>query len=227
MNQSSDYVFFPGCMIPLRHQQIELAARKPLPPPGIGLKDVKGFRCCTEPWNFKGTELKSWLTVAMIGEKAGGDMLVLCNGCNATRKEASHIHSSSGKASEAADAKLKKLKLSSKGKSGPKRTASILAELSPEQITRTVKKPLKCLRFAVHRGCHLLRPSDLPGFDDPFEPSNFESLVEALGAEVEEVGGKLGNFKLKVRKKARYVDKKMYRLRRMYPGVCTCGESIG
>jgi heterodisulfide reductase subunit B len=47
-----------------------------------------------------------------------------------------------------------------------------------------VKKPLAGLKVAVHHGCHLLRPAEIMGFDDPFEPAKLEALVEALGAEV-------------------------------------------
>ena len=46
-------------MIPLRHPQIELAARKSLAALGVKLNDIEGFTCCPEPWNLKGAGLES------------------------------------------------------------------------------------------------------------------------------------------------------------------------
>jgi len=55
----TDYTLFLGCMIPLRHPQIELAARKSLAALGVKLNDIEGFTCCPEPWNLKGAGLES------------------------------------------------------------------------------------------------------------------------------------------------------------------------
>src|SRR5450756_2896482 len=180
-------------MIPLRHPQIELAARKSLAALGVKLKDVEGFTCCPEPWNFKGASLESWLTVALrnlaVGEKNGRDMLVLCNGCYATLTEAAHIASSDGETVKSAVDKLKSLKLSYSGKSNARHVASVLEDIGAEGISGSAKRPLNGLKVAVHHGCHLLRPSDVMGFDDPFEPALLEQLVAALGAQVVEYPG--------------------------------------
>jgi len=182
-----DYTFFPGCMIPLRHPQIEVAARKSLAALGIGLKETDGFTCCPEPWNFKGTSLESWLAVAArnlaVGEKAGRDLLVLCNGCYATLNEAAHIFSDDSDVKKSAEKKLAALKLSYRGKSHARHVASVLAGMGQETVAKSVNRPLDGIKVAVHHGCHLLRPSEVMGFDDPFEPVLLEELVVALGAE--------------------------------------------
>ncbi len=185
---SLDYTLFLGCMIPLRHPQIELAARKSLPRLGLKLSDVEGFSCCPEPWTVKGASLDGWLSVAMrnlaVGEKSGRDMLVLCNGCFATLTEAAHIAGNDGEAVKSTEKKLSGLKLSYKGTSKARHVAQVLSEMGPEKVEASVKKPLTGLKVAVHHGCHLLRPHDVLGFDDPFEPALLEGLVTALGAEV-------------------------------------------
>jgi len=183
-----DYTLFLGCMIPLRHPQIELAARVSLAKLGLKLADIDGFSCCPEPWSVKGASLDGWLSVAMrnlaVGEKAGRDLLVLCNGCYSTLTEAAHIAGGGGDAVKAAEKKLASLKLSYKGKSRARHVAQVLSEMGVDKVAASVKKPLAGLKVAVHHGCHLLRPSDVLGFDDPFEPSLLEGLVEGLGAEV-------------------------------------------
>jgi len=119
-----------------------------------------------------------------VGEKAGRDMLVLCNGCYATLTEAAHIAADGSEAKAAADKKLSALKLSYKGKNRARHVASVLSDMGPDKVAASVRKPLEGLKVAVHHGCHLLRPADIMGFDDPFEPTKLEALVEALGAEV-------------------------------------------
>lgn len=182
------YTLFLGCMIPLRHPQIELAARKSLPRLGLKLFDAEGFSCCPEPWSVKGASLDGWLGIAMrnlaVGERTGRDMLVLCNGCYSTLTEAAHIAGGDGDAAKASAKKLSAMKLAYKGKSKARHVARVLSDMGPEKVASSVKRPLAGLKVAVHHGCHLLRPSDILGFDDPFEPSLLEELVEALGAEV-------------------------------------------
>lgn len=182
-----DYTLFLGCMIPLRHPQIEAAARRSLPALGISLSDADGFTCCPEPWSVKSTGLSDWLAIATrnlaVGEAGGRDMLVLCNGCYSTLTEASHIFDSDGSARKDAEKRLSRLKLSYKGKIRARHVAGVLSEIGTDRIADTVKKPLEGLKVAVHHGCHLLRPAEVMGFDDPFEPSVLEGLVSALGAE--------------------------------------------
>lgn len=186
--EATPYTLFPGCMIPLRYPQIEAAARRALPALGIELVDVEGFSCCPEPWSTKGASLSDWLAVAMrnlaVGEKSGRDMLVLCNGCYATLTEAAHIASDGGEAKAAASKKLAALKLSYKGSSKVRHIAAVLSDMGTEKVASSVSRPLNGLNVAVHHGCHLLRPAEVMGFDDPFEPVKLEALVEALGAQV-------------------------------------------
>lgn len=192
-NETVDYTLFLGCMIPLRHPQIELASRKSLAKLGINLHDADGFSCCPEPWSVKGADLDGWLSVAVrnlaVGEKTGRDMLVLCNGCYSTLTEAAHIAEGDGEAVKGAEKRLSGLKLAYKGKSKARHVAQVLSGMGSEKVAASVKKPLNGLKVAVHHGCHLLRPSDVMGFDDPFEPALLEQLVAALGAQVVEYPG--------------------------------------
>lgn len=190
---TAEYTLFLGCMIPLRHPQIELAARVSLGNLGIELHDCDGFSCCPEPWSVKGADLEGWLCVAMrnlaVGEKAGRDMLVLCNGCYSTLAEAAHVAEQGGAPAGRAREKLSELGLRYGGGARARHVAEVLCELGPEKIAASVKRPLEGLRVAVHHGCHLLRPSDVLGFDDPFEPSKLERIVEAMGAEAVRYAG--------------------------------------
>ena len=55
-------------------------------------------------------------------------------------------------------------------------------QLGVSGIRQKIRYPMNGMRIAVHYGCHLLKPSNELGFDDPAAPRKFDELVEALGA---------------------------------------------
>jgi len=56
-------------------------------------------------------------------------------------------------------------------------------DVGVDTIKGKVVKPYKELKIATHYGCHALRPSEIVEFDDPVNPTLFDSLVEATGAQ--------------------------------------------
>jgi heterodisulfide reductase subunit B len=52
-----------------------------------------------------------------------------------------------------------------------------------DKIKKSVRKPLKGLRFASHYGCHAIWTSNLERADDPEDPQKLEELIRALGAD--------------------------------------------
>jgi len=59
----------------------------------------------------------------------------------------------------------------------------VLAQ-NAEMIKSKVKKPLSGLKVAVFYGCHSVRPGKDLGFESSTNPTSFETVVKALGAEV-------------------------------------------
>lgn len=51
-----------------------------------------------------------------------------------------------------------------------------------ENLKGKMERKYTNLRVSTYYGCHLLRPSDITRFDDPFSPSKFDALVEITGA---------------------------------------------
>ena len=56
-------------------------------------------------------------------------------------------------------------------------------EVGIDAIKEKVVRPFQELKIATHYGCHALRPSEVVQFDDPVNPTLFDALVEATGAE--------------------------------------------
>lgn len=59
-----------------------------------------------------------------------------------------------------------------------------------DKLKDKVTKPLTGLRVALFYGCHILRPKELHGFDDPDNPNSLENLTRVLGAEPIDYRGK-------------------------------------
>jgi heterodisulfide reductase subunit B len=180
----SDYALFLGCLIPMKLPQIEAASRSALAKLGVKVQDMEGFSCCPEPWSFKGADVEAWLKVAgrnlAVAEAKGADIITLCNGCSATLVEAGHLLSNGSEAAKQAKKALAGAGYKYEGKSKAHHAVTILDR---EKVAASCNRKLGGLKVAVHYGCHLLRPSDVMGVDDPFEPNFLDDLVEATGAE--------------------------------------------
>jgi heterodisulfide reductase subunit B len=78
---------------------------------------------------------------------------------------------------------LKEAGLEFKGTVNAKHFIQVLVEdVGVEKIKDAVIKPLTMIEVAEHNGCHILRPKDYIGFDDPEDPKTLKTLVEATGA---------------------------------------------
>jgi succinate dehydrogenase / fumarate reductase cytochrome b subunit len=57
----------------------------------------------------------------------------------------------------------------------------LIADYGLDRLKEQVKRPLSDLSVAPYYGCHILRPSDVLGFDDPDNPRSLHNLIVALG----------------------------------------------
>lgn len=183
-----DYAFFWGCQIPARFPFVELSTRKTLDALGVRFRDIDGFTCCPQAATVRLLGDDVWLAAAAhnlaVAEREGLDVLTGCNGCYQTLKTVNARLNTNPQLLERVNEMLSGSGLEY---GGDVRVAHLLEvlhdEVSPAAIARKVTEPLVGVKVGVHYGCHLLRPSDTLRFDDPLEPSKFENLVRALGAE--------------------------------------------
>jgi succinate dehydrogenase / fumarate reductase, cytochrome b subunit len=57
----------------------------------------------------------------------------------------------------------------------------LIADYGLNRLKDMVVRPLSDLSVAPYYGCHILRPSDVLGFDDPDNPRSLHDLIIALG----------------------------------------------
>jgi heterodisulfide reductase subunit B len=118
-----------------------------------------------------------------LAEQQGLSILTLCPGCAGTLKKVNKALKEDKVLKEQINAHLKEAGLEFKGTIETKHLLQLLKEdVGLEKIKASVVKPLTDLKVAEHNGCHILRPKEIIGFDDPEDPQTLKLLIEATGA---------------------------------------------
>lgn len=143
------------------------------------------FNCCGLPLDPVSHETMLILAARnlALAEQVGFNILTLCPGCAGTLKKVNKALKEDKALKEQINAHLKEAGLEFKGTVETKHILQVLMEdVGLEKIRKAVIKPLTMLKVAEHVGCHLLRPKEYIGFDDPEDPQTLKSLIEATGA---------------------------------------------
>lgn len=182
---SSKFLFFLGCAVPYRVAAYEISARKVLHKLGVELVEMPEFNCCGLPLDPVSHEMMLILAARNLAlvEQKGLNILALCPGCTGTFKKVNKILKEDKALRERVNSHLKEAGLEFKGTIEAKHLMQVLIEdVGIEHIKNAVVKPLINLKVAEHTGCHLLRPKEYIGFDDPEDPKTLKTLIEATGA---------------------------------------------
>jgi heterodisulfide reductase subunit B len=187
------YEVFLGCAIPNRFNNYESSMRAVAKELGIKLLDFEGASCCGTVV-LKSIDENSWLAMSgrniALAESRGHDIVTPCNGCFGSLKDTNHVLHDEEEYRKEVNKALKPLGLEYTGKTKVRHFVEVLYELKDE-IKKKIVKPLDGLKIAFHPGCHLLRPSNVAGFDDPELPRKVDELLELTGAKSVPWGMKL------------------------------------
>ncbi len=185
MARQSRYLIFLGCAIPYRVTAYEVSARKVLHKLGVELVEMPEFNCCGLPMDPVDHEMMLIMAARnlALAEKEGLNVLALCTGCAGTLRKVNKMLKEDKKLREEVNACLKEAGLEFKGAVEVKHLVQVLVEdVGLERVKNKVVKPLTSLKVAEHNGCHVLRPREYSGFDDPEDPKMLKNLIEATGA---------------------------------------------
>ena len=181
----SKYLMFLGCAIPYRVAAFEVSARKILGKLGLELVEMPEFNCCGLPLDPVSHEMMLILAARnlALAEQKGLDIITLCPGCAGTLKKVNKTLKEDKALRDEINCHLKEAGLEFKGTVDAKHFMQVLIEdVGLEKVKNAVVKPLTMLKVAEHNGCHILRPKDFIGFDDPEDPKTLKTLIEATGA---------------------------------------------
>jgi heterodisulfide reductase subunit B len=133
--------------------------------------------------DFKVFMLSSARNLA-LAEKKNLNVMTLCKCCYGSLKKADYLMKENASLRKEVNSTLEKEGLTCEGKIEIKHLLSVLhKDIGIEAIKAKMAMTFKRLKIATHYGCHVLRPSQVVGFDNPVAPSLFDQLVEATGAE--------------------------------------------
>jgi heterodisulfide reductase subunit B2 len=181
-----NYALFLGCTIPARLTQYESSSRAVLERLGVDLIDIKEFNCCGYPVrniDFKASMLASARNIA-LAEKENLPMLILCKCGFGTLKHADHLLQEDPSLRNEINTILKKEGLAyTKGVEIKHLLSVLYHDIGTDALKKKITRPFKDLKIATHYGCHALRPSEITHFDDPVNPTLFDTLVALTGAE--------------------------------------------
>jgi CoB--CoM heterodisulfide reductase subunit B len=188
-SESHSYSLFTGCLIPSKFPFIELATRKVMDRLKVSLQEMPGATCCPNQMAIKSTDNDLWLSIAgrnlALAEQIGYDILSLCNGCYNTLKTVNSILKSESSKKEMVREKLSKVNLTFQGTIEVKHIIEVLVnDIGANAIEREIQRPLDGLVGATFFGCHVIRPEDHMGFDDPKKPQSLDRLTALLGLKV-------------------------------------------
>ena len=179
------YAFFIGCKIPYFLEHYGASTRAVLEKLGVGLVDVE-FNCCGYPirnLHFDSYILSGARNLA-LAQARGLDILTPCKCCFGNLIHADNLLRSDPGLLVEVNTVLRDEGLEYHGGTEVKHLLTVLdRDVGAEAIAEKVVRPLEGLRVAAHYGCHALRPSKETHFDDPFSPTIFERLVDAIGAQ--------------------------------------------
>ena len=179
------FLMFLGCAIPYRVSAFEISARKILGKLGVELVEMPEFNCCGLPLDPVSHEMMLILAARnlALAEEKGLNIITLCPGCAGTLKKVNKMLKGDKALRDEINCHLKEAGLQFKGTVDAKHFMQVLIEdVGLEKIKKSVSKPLAMLKVAEHNGCHILRPKEFIGFDDPEDPKTLKTLIEATGA---------------------------------------------
>jgi len=179
------FAFFQGCNIPVRIEQYADSTEAVLQTFGIELVRIPEFNCCGYP--MRNVDEKAYIMPSVrnmaIAEKAGLDIVVICNCCFASLQKARNVLATDPALQEEFNTLLAKEGLAYHGTTRIRHYLTVLHEdVGIEAIRNRLVNTCKGLKLSVIHGCHILRPREVTQFDDSFVPRITDEIVGVTGA---------------------------------------------
>jgi succinate dehydrogenase / fumarate reductase, cytochrome b subunit len=189
------YAYYPGCSPQSTTHELDVVTRKIAKALGIELVDLNGPACCgsvemrvNDPDLFYTINAR---TLAMA-ERQSLDILTICNTCQLALTQANQSLKKNGELLDKINQTLSKLHVKYSGGVEVKHLLWILlTDVGPEKIKNKIKFPLTGLKVAPFYGCHILRPKEALGFDDPDAPNSLEDIIRICGGTPVDFPGKI------------------------------------
>lgn len=184
------YAYYPGCSgkgVGRAYEESLLAVFEHL---GAGLDELEDWNCCgATAWPSVDEGQANALAarnLALTEDRApdGGpvDLVAACTGCYRALVRAESVLNERGPDAAKLGGALAAIGLDYEGRARARHPLDILVnEIGLDRIREAVVRPLTGVKVASYYGCLLVRP--FATFDDQWNPTSMDRLVEAVGAE--------------------------------------------
>ena len=180
------YAFFPGCVLEGAAKECYDATVLVAAALGIELTEIDGWTCCGASHLQDVDELAALAVNARniaLAEQLQLPLLTVCNTCALMLRQAKAQLDGTDK--ERVNRFLEPAGIQYSGGSEVTHLLwALIQDYGVERLKSKVVRPLTHIRAAAYYGCHLLRPPEVMGFEDPDQPDSLEKLIAALGATV-------------------------------------------
>ena len=179
----TEFAFFPGCVLTQAAKESKMALEAVAPRLGIKLKEIPGWSCCGASQAQDVDPLATLVANARnlaLAEKMNLPVLTSCSTCLLMLRRAK-AELDGGK-KDRINTFLAKGNMSYAGTSEVTSLLWVLAQ-NAQVLKSKVVRPLANLKVAAFYGCHSLRPEHALGFESAVNPTSFETVVAALGAQ--------------------------------------------
>lgn len=178
--------YYPGCSLESTSTEYNLSTKEVCKELGFEIVEPKGWVCCGASAAHRSDPeegLKLPIENLTLYEKSGYEEVTMpCAACYNRHKfaqyEVKHDETKAKKLSEAMGYEYQKSVYVST------LIESIYNHVGPENVTKHVKKPLTDLNLVCYYGCLLTRPPKVTQAENPENPTNMDTLMKALGAQV-------------------------------------------
>jgi len=178
------YLYFPGCTLYTKAKSFDEAGKRVGEKLGFTLEEMPYWTCCGATFPMAedyDMGLASPTRVLARSRKQAEKLVTLCAVCHNVLKRTNHVM----KTNEAR--RVKVTEFIDEPYDGDLDVVHYLEvlrdDLGYEAVAAKVEKPLNGLKVGPYYGCLLLRPKAVMEMDDPDNPSIFEDLLRALGAD--------------------------------------------
>jgi heterodisulfide reductase subunit B len=181
------YSYFPGCSLKGTGRAYEESLLPVMKALGIELEELDDWNCCGATAYMAVDEVKACAMASRnlaLAEKAGDrDLVAPCSACYLVLNKTKHYLKESASVHRIIQEALQHANLTYSGNVPIRHPLDILVhDLGLEAIRQRVKRPLTGLKVVPYYGCQIVRP--YATFDDQYNPTTMDRLLEALGCTV-------------------------------------------
>jgi heterodisulfide reductase subunit B len=185
------YLYYPGCSLKgtgRGYEESLLAVFKAL---GIGCTELDDWNCCGATAYMAVDEVKAFTLAARnlaIAREQGGDaaqVIAPCSACYLVLSKAQHVMHDNPEIRKTITGALGAAQLTYSPKVQVRHPLDVLLnDYGLDKLAAVAKQPLKGRTIACYYGCQMVRP--YATFDDQFNPTSMDRVLQALGAKTVE-----------------------------------------